>query len=72
MIQNVGSYDRVIRIVLAAVVAASLLTLGARSFSGPEMLAWLLLPLVLLITGVTGYCPLYGLLGISTHRPWQR
>ncbi|OON70363.1 DUF2892 domain-containing protein [Hymenobacter sp. CRA2] len=71
MIQNVGSYDRVIRIALAAVVAAGLLTLG-RSFSGPEMLAWLLIPLVLLLTGATGYCPLYGLLGISTHRPWQR
>lgn len=72
MIQNVGSYDRAIRIALAVVVAACLLTFGARSFSGPEMLAWLLIPLVLLLTGATGYCPLYGLLGISTHRPWQR
>ncbi|MCC3156682.1 DUF2892 domain-containing protein [Hymenobacter sp. 15J16-1T3B] len=72
MTQNVGSYDRVIRIALAVVLAAGLLTLGGRSLSGAQMLAWLLVPLLLLLTGATGYCPLYGLLGISTHRPWQR
>ncbi|RAK69494.1 YgaP family membrane protein [Hymenobacter edaphi] len=71
MTQNIGSYDRVIRIALAAAIAAGLLVLG-NQFSGPEMLAWLLIPLFLLLTGATGYCPLYGLLGLSTHRPWQR
>ncbi|GAB2955261.1 hypothetical protein GCM10027048_21220 [Hymenobacter coalescens] len=68
MAQNVGSYDRVIRIVLAAVLASVLLE---QDLSGPVLLAWLVLPLVLLITGVVGYCPIYGLLGFSTHRPWQ-
>ncbi|GAA4385831.1 DUF2892 domain-containing protein [Hymenobacter koreensis] len=69
MSQNVGSYDRVIRIVLAAALASVLLE---QNLSGPVLLAWLVVPLVLLLTGVFAYCPLYGLLGISTHRPFPR
>ncbi|GAB3823923.1 YgaP family membrane protein [Hymenobacter jeollabukensis] len=71
MTQNIGSYDRVIRMALAAAIAAGLLVLG-KQFSAPELLAWLLIPLFLLLTGAIGYCPLYGVLGLSTHRPWQR
>jgi hypothetical protein len=66
MHQNVGSNDRVLRILLAAVMSAVLLT---RGLSGPIFLAWMAVPLLLFISGAFGYCPFYGLLGISTHHP---
>ncbi|MCC3155162.1 DUF2892 domain-containing protein [Hymenobacter sp. BT770] len=66
MHQNVGFNDRLLRILLAAVAASVLLT---RGFSGPVLLAWMVAPLVLLITGATGFSPIYAVLGLSTHHP---
>ncbi|GAB3299952.1 DUF2892 domain-containing protein [Hymenobacter humi] len=66
MHQNVGFADRMLRILLAAFMSAGLL---ARGITGPLFLAWMTIPLLLLITGASGYCPLYGLLGISTYHP---
>jgi len=56
--QNVGPIDRVLRVVLGAV----LLTLA---FAGPKT-AWGYLGLIPLVTGMLGSCPLYSILGIST------
>ena len=57
---NVGSIDRVLRIVAGVVILALFFVLdgGAR---------WLgLVGLVPLATGVFGYCPAYALFGLST------
>ncbi len=64
MRQNLSSYDRVIRILLATFLTGFLVRQG---FSTPVLLAWLLIPLALLLTGIAGYCPFYALLGIATH-----
>jgi hypothetical protein len=58
MRRNVGSLDRVIRIV----AGIALLTLV---FVGPRT-AWGYLGLIPLITGWVGWCPLYSLLRISS------
>lgn len=55
---NVGTLDRVLRIVLGL----ALLGLFALGSIG----AWGLIGLVPLATGMLGYCPLYQVLGIHT------
>ena len=60
-----GIADRVIRIVLAAVVAVLYFTNQL-----PMVAAIILgiLAVVFLVTGIAGICPLYLLFGISTKR----
>lgn len=59
MPRNVGTVDRVIRIIVG-------LGLTSLAFFGPENL-WFLLGLIPVITGMIGYCPPYGLLGLNTR-----
>jgi uncharacterized membrane protein YcaP (DUF421 family) len=65
MKRNMAIADRVIRIVLAAVVAvlyfANQLSLVAAIILG-------ILAVVFLATGIVGVCPLYLLFGISTKK----
>jgi len=68
MNKNVGSADRVIRI-LAAVVVAVLLLTGA--ISGTLGLVLGIVGAVLLVTAFVSVCPLYMLLGISTKKAPQ-
>jgi len=56
--RNEHTVERVIRVVLG-------LALLSIVFVGPQTL-WGLVGIVLLVTGLTGVCPLYSLLGIST------
>ena len=65
MKRNMGIADRVIRIVLAAVVAVLYFTNQL-----PMVAAIILgiLAVVFLVTGIAGICPLYLLFGISTKR----
>ncbi len=58
MNESVG--DRVLRVVLGAVVLALV-------FVGPRT-AWGWLGLIPLVTGLVGSCPLYTVFGISTRR----
>jgi hypothetical protein len=60
MSQNVGTIDRVIRIVIGIVLLALV-------FVGPQT-PWGLLGLVPLLTAFVGFCPPYRLLGIRTCR----
>lgn len=60
MPQNVGSIDRVIRIVIGIVLLSLVLV-------GPQTI-WGLVGVVPLLTAFVGYCPLYRVLGIRTHR----
>jgi hypothetical protein len=58
MTRNVGTIDRMIRIVvgIALIAAAATHTVGAWGYIG-------VLPL---LTGLAGWCPPYALLGINT------
>jgi Protein of unknown function (DUF2892) len=57
---NVGSADKLLRIVLGLI-----LLVGAFFFAGA--IRWIALPgAILLATGVFNFCPLYQLLGINT------
>ena len=56
---NEGGVDRMVR-VLIGIVLLSLTVVGPRTW-------WGLIGLLPLATGLTGYCLLYSLLGISTR-----
>lgn len=57
---NEGTADRVIRVIAGlAILSAVVLVEGQARWFG-------LIGLVPLITGLVGYCPLYGLLGFNT------
>jgi hypothetical protein len=58
MNHNEGTMDRVIRIALGLGLLA-LVIVGPQSWFG-------LIGIVPLATGIVGYCPLYGLLGLRT------
>jgi hypothetical protein len=58
MKRNVGSVERVIRIVAGAAILSL-------AFVGPQT-AWAYLGVVPVATGLVGWCPPYALLGIST------
>ncbi len=55
---NEGTLDRAVRIVIGLAVL-SLTIVGPKSLYG-------LVGLVPLLTGITGFCPLYRLVGLST------
>lgn len=70
MVVNEGTLDRVIRVMLGA----ALLWLGMASaiLSSPLDTASAVVGVVMLVTGITGFCGLYKLLGISTcERPQE-
>jgi hypothetical protein len=60
MNKNVGSMDRLARVILGIVVLSLV-------FVGPKSV-WAYLGIVPLATGLIGWCPAYELLGISTSR----
>lgn len=63
MERNVGSLDRIMRIVIGLALLAGFLVDGQASRG------WLyLIGFMPLLTGVFGTCPVYSLLGISTCR----
>jgi hypothetical protein len=65
MKKNMGIADRIIRVVLAAVVAVLFFT-GQLSTVASVILG--VLAVVFLVTSIVGTCPLYLLFGISTKR----
>lgn len=58
MSRNVGTLDRILRIVVGAILIALV-------FVGPKT-AWGWIGLVPLVTAFIGFCPAYRLLGICT------
>ncbi|OGT18860.1 MAG: hypothetical protein A2V90_02795 [Gammaproteobacteria bacterium RBG_16_57_12] len=58
MVCNVGTIDRVIRIVLGLVLISLV-------FVGPQT-PWGWIGVILLATGLVSFCPLYKILGISS------
>jgi hypothetical protein len=63
MTRNVGTIDRILRLVVGVVV------LGLYGAVDPPLKYFTLLGLIPLATALSGFCPLYALLGISTCRP---
>jgi hypothetical protein len=62
MKKNVGVTDRIIRIILGLVVLSLIFIIQSD-------LRWLgLIGFIPLLTGVFGFCPLYALLHVSTHK----
>ncbi len=63
MKKNMGTIDRVVRILIAALVG---ILFATNAISG--LLAIILLGLsgVLVVTSIVGFCPLYALVGIKT------
>ncbi len=64
MKQNIGSTDRIIRVVLAMLIAAA--GLYFKSW-------WGLLAVIPLFTTLFSFCPLYKIIGVNTcsHKPVQ-
>ncbi len=62
---NESNLDRIIRVILAAVIAVLYFT-GV--VTGTWGIVLLVIGAILLITGLVGFCPLYKLLGISTKK----
>lgn len=60
---NIGSADKVIRILIAVVVTALYFT---DVISGTVAIVLMILSGILLITSLIGFCPLYYLLGLRT------
>ena len=63
MTANVGSTDKVIRLVLALAVVVVAFVAGISSVLG---IVLLVVGAVLGVTALTGFCPLYRVLGMST------
>lgn len=63
MKKNMGTVDRVLRIILAVIV---LILYGMGTISGTVAVVLGIFAVIFLLTSITGVCPLYGPLGIST------
>ncbi len=60
MKKNVGTADKVIRIVIVAIIVTLLLTKIIVSVVG---IIFLILAVLLLLTSIVGFCPLYSIFG---------
>ena len=63
MKQNMGSADRIIRVLAAAVIAILFIT---NTITGTPGYILLGVGCIFLLTSLVGSCPLYSLLGINT------
>ncbi len=61
---NEGSIDRAVRLLVALV----LIGIGLGVVRGPGGIAMAVVGVIPLLTGLSGFCPLYTLLGINTGR----
>lgn len=62
--QNMGMFDRMIRICLGVM----LIVLGTLIVNGIVGIVLLIVGVALIIIGLSGFCPTYVLLGVSTKR----
>ncbi len=61
---NEGLWDRIVRVILGIVLGY----FGFVSMGGTGGIILGIVGLILLVTGIVGFCPAYRLLGISTHK----
>lgn len=62
---NMGTTDRIIRLIIAAIIAA--LYFGGQ-ISGTVAIVLGIVAIAFLVTGVIGWCPVYLPFGISTRK----
>lgn len=65
MKQNMGTLDRIIRILLAVVVGILYLT---QQITGTAALILGIVAAIFILTSLIGFCPLYAPFGISTKK----
>ena len=65
MKQNMGSFDRIIRVIIAIVIATLYF---ANVISGTVAIVLLVLAGVFILTSLVSFCPLYLPFGISTKK----
>lgn len=63
MKRNLGTADKIIRVIIAAIVAILYFTNVITGTTGIVLLA---IAALLLITSLVSFCPLYALLGLKT------
>lgn len=63
MKKNVGSTDKIIRILLAIIFASLFFTGTVSGILGYVLLA---LGAIFLLTSLVGFCPIYAIVGLST------
>ena len=63
MKKNVGSADRIIRVILAIIMAALYFT---GTVTGTLGIVLVVLAGVFVLTSIIGFCPIYGILGMRT------
>lgn len=61
---NVGKTDRIIRIVLGVLLIANVF------YALQSPIGWI--GVILLVTGISGICPLYSLLGLNTKSAGEK
>jgi len=62
---NEASWDRIVRVVAGVILLA--LSLG-NVVSGVLSILFIIFGVILLLTGIVGFCPLYALLKIRTNK----
>jgi hypothetical protein len=62
---NIGNTDRIIRVIIAALLAISAWIVGFGAIGG---IVLLVLAAVMLITSAVGFCPVYAAFTFSTRR----
>ena len=63
MKKNMGTADRIIRVILTAVIAVLYFT---QVISGTLGIVLLIVAGIFLLTGIISFCPLYALFGLKT------
>jgi len=69
MKQNMGTIDRVIRVVLAIIVLVLYLT---GNISGTAAIILGIFAVIFFLTSLVGFCPLYVLINISTKKKTKK
>lgn len=65
MKRNIGSADRITRIIIAAVIALLYFT---STITGVWGIVLMVAAGIILLTGIINFCPIYYALGINTNR----
>lgn len=63
MKKNMSNTDRIIRVILAAIIAILFLT---QTITGTFGIVLVMIAAILLLTGFVSFCPLYAIFGIKT------
>ena len=64
MKKNMGNTDRIIRVIIAVLIAALYF---AEMITGTVAVVLLVIGGIIVLTSLTGFCPLYALFGLNTR-----